>query len=158
MSIEEDSTGLKSGMPGPEMPYSVSMPMTLGMAITPSRRRRAEETLQVLPRVDPVDLPPLAAGVGHQRADVDDALALLPTDPGPVVGVGGVRQVLVLLELVPDRGEQVVLLQALLAHLEEPLDGHLLGPPHDVLDHGAGVEVLEVEDLLVARLVRDLQE
>src|SRR6202453_1588256 len=32
---------------------------------------------------------------GHQSADVDDALALLTGDARPVVGVGGVGQVLV---------------------------------------------------------------
>jgi hypothetical protein len=38
------------------------------------------------------------------------------------------------------------------------LDGQLLGPAHDVLDHGARREVLEVHDLLVAVLVGDLEE
>src|SRR3712207_8440310 len=45
---------------------------------------------------------------------------------------------------------QVLHAQPLLALLQEVLDGHLLRPVHDVLDHGAGVEVLEVQDLLVA--------
>ncbi len=46
----------------------------------------------------------------------------------------------------------------LLAGGEEPLDRLLLGPPHDVLDHGSGREVLEVHDLLVTVLVGDLEE
>src|SRR5690349_21833745 len=126
MSSEEDSTGLKSPMPGPEMPYSVSMPMTLGMAITllgyvplGASRRPA---LQVLPGADPLDLPALAVFVPEQGPDVHDPLALLPGDPGPVVGVRGVRQVLVLLELVPDCGQEVLELEALLPLGEEPLD------------------------------------
>jgi hypothetical protein len=45
---------------------------------------------------------------GDERADEHDPLALLAGDPGPVVGVGGVGQVLVLLELV-DAGVQQVL-------------------------------------------------
>ena len=66
--------------------------------------------LQVLAGADPLDGP--AAGgflaLGHERAHVDDALALLARDLGPVVGVGGVGQVLVLLVLLLDRVEQVV--------------------------------------------------
>src|SRR5919198_3988331 len=185
MSIEEERTGLKSGMPGPEIPYSVSIPMTLGMAIGlfsfpgrivsqvsticlawrrgtteayPVRRVGSRRDLQVLASVDPFHLPALAPGVGQQRTDVDDPLALLPGDAGPVVRVGRVGQILVLLELVPDGVEQVLELDALLALMEEPLDGHLLGPADDVLDHGPRVEVLEVEDLLVSRGVSDLQE
>src|SRR5437773_1080672 len=33
MSSDDDSTGLNSGAPGDEMPYSVSMPMTLSIAM-----------------------------------------------------------------------------------------------------------------------------
>ena len=33
MSSEEDNTGLNSGVPGAEIPYSVSMPITFGMAM-----------------------------------------------------------------------------------------------------------------------------
>ena len=42
--------------------------------------------------------------------------------------------------------------------LEEVLDRHLLGPVDDVLDHRAGVEVLEVQDLLVTVGVGHLEE
>ena len=52
----------------------------------------------------------------------------------------------------------VSLMQAALAGVEEVLDRHLLGPVDDVLDHRAGVEVLEVQDLLVAVGVGDLEE
>jgi hypothetical protein len=60
-----------------------------------------------------------AAGLGallalDEGADEDDPLALLARDPGPVVGVGGVGQVLVLAELVDARGEQVLDPDALL--------------------------------------------
>ena len=49
-----------------------------------------------------------AAGLAaDEGADVDDPLALLARDPGPVVGVGRVGQVLVLLELRDARVEQV---------------------------------------------------
>src|ERR687897_1565365 len=81
------------------------------------------------------------AGVGHrvdrttrlgallardERADEDDPLALLARDPRPVVGVGGVGQVLVLLELVDARLEQVRDAQPLLVVVDEVLDRHLL--------------------------------
>ena len=52
---------------------------------------------------------------GDERADVDDPLALLARDPGPVVRVRGVGQVLVLGELVDDRVQQVLHPQALAA-------------------------------------------
>jgi hypothetical protein len=67
-------------------------------------------------------------------------------------------QVLVLLELVDARLEQVRDAQARLVVVEEVLDRHLLGAVDDVLDHRAGVEVLEVQDLLVAVGVGDLEE
>src|ERR1700735_4738712 len=57
-----------------------------------------------------------------QRPDVDDALTLLARDTGPVVRVGGVRQVLVLAELVHARGQQVADPDALLPGVEELLD------------------------------------
>src|SRR5207244_2263238 len=160
------STGLKSPIPGPEMPYSVSMPVTFGIAIGPRASADARtlrglyppRRLEILSRADPVDLAALALGVPEQGPDVHDALALLARDPGPVVGVGRVGQVLVLLELVADGRHQVLELEALLAEGQEPLDGHLLGPADDVLDHGPGVEVLEVEDLLVPGLIRHFEE
>src|SRR3954447_17996183 len=117
-------------------------------------------SLEVLPCVgDGVDrAPALGALAGDQRPDVDDALALLAGDARPVVGVGRVGQVLVLLELVDARGQQVGHPDAPVAGLEEVLDRHLLRPRDDVLDHGAGVEVLEVEDFLVAVGVGHLEE
>src|ERR1700752_1982129 len=90
-----------------------------------------EQPSEVLPGVGHgVDRPTrLGPGLaGDQGPDVDDALALLTGDPGPVVRVGGVRQVLVLAELVDARGQQVTDSHALLAGVEEFLDGHLLGP------------------------------
>src|SRR5206468_447913 len=47
---------------------------------------------------------------------------------------------------------------ALLAAADVALEGQLLGPAHDRLDHGARDEVLEVEDLSVAVGVGDLEE
>jgi len=67
----------------------------------------------------------------------------------PVVRVGGVGQVLVLGELIHDGVQQVLHSQAALLGLQHRLDGGLLRPVHDVLDHGTGVEVLEVQDLFV---------
>src|SRR5437588_12945508 len=90
----------------------------------------AKELSEVLPGVGHrIDRPArLGSGLaGDQRPDVDDALALLAGDPGPVIGVGGVRQVLVLAELVDARGQQMTDAHALLAGVEELLDRHLLG-------------------------------
>ncbi len=65
---------------------------------------------------------------------------------------------LVLGELVDDRVQQVLDPQTLLPSLQHRLDRVFLGAVDDVLDHGAGVEVLEVHDFLVTVGVGDLQE
>src|SRR5829696_5519958 len=121
----------------------------------------AGAALEVLPRIgDGVDgAARLSALVGgDQRPDEDDPLALLARDLGPVVGVSGVRQILVLRELVQAGLQQVANPHAFGARVQEVLDRHLLGSVDDVLDHGAGVEVLEVQDLLVAAGVGDFEE
>src|SRR6267142_2290977 len=192
MSSSEDRIGLKSGWFLTWIPYSVSMPMTFGMAMrSPSKNALVKKNpghyggpggnggafdappfskrdgggfdaprfLQVLTRVDhPLDAALLLLRLAHQRLDVDDALALLAGDFRPVVGVGGVRQVLVLLELLAHGRQQVVGGDALLAAADVALERQLLGAPHDRLDHGARREVLEVQDLLVAVGVGDLEE
>src|SRR5829696_7309143 len=109
------------------------------------RRPRRRAVLQVLPGVgDRVDRPPgLGALAGDQGADVDDPLALLAGDAGPVVRVGGVGQVFVLPELVDAGVEQVLQPDAFLVELQEVLDRHLLRPVNDALHHRAEVEVLE---------------
>src|SRR5688572_745852 len=84
----------------------------------------AAGTLPILPGAHALHLPAVAL-VAEQRSDVDDALALLARDPSPVVRVGRVGEVLVLLELVPDRREEIVGLDALLPGGEETLDGVL---------------------------------
>src|SRR2546427_11244021 len=153
-------------MPGPEMPYSVSMPMTLAMA-TCARPPLCDAgslralypagyRLQVLARGDPLHLPAVAVSIAQEGTDVDDPLALLPGDPRPVVGVGGVGGVLVFLGLVADGRQEVLQLESFLPLRQESFDHNLLGPTDDVFDHRSGVEVLEVQDLLVARLVGDL--
>src|SRR5687767_13641816 len=152
--------GFDSPEPRSTMPYSVSMPQTFLMATArpyPQGRARA---LQVLAGPDPLDRSPTGGllALGHEHPEEDDALALLAGDLGPVVGVGGVGQVLVLLVLLADRVEEVLGADAAPGACDLPLDGQLLGPAHDVLDHGAGGEVLEVHDFLVAVLVRDLDE
>src|ERR1700687_2602773 len=102
--------GLGSADPRMMIPYSVSRPSTFTMATGRPYRRPWPSVLQVLPGGDPFDRS--AAGrlltVGHQRPHVDDPFALLPGDLGPVVGVGGVRQILVFLVLLFDGGEEVV--------------------------------------------------
>src|SRR3954452_7912971 len=139
------------------MPNSVSTPQTFRIATRPPYR-----PLQILTRRDALDRTTtgrLALGLlRDERAHVDDALALLAGDLGPVVGVRRVRQVLVLLVLLRDRREEIVGADALRALADLALDRQLLGAAHDVLDHGAGREVLEVHDLLVAVLVGHLQE
>src|SRR5215203_1662361 len=95
---------------------------------------------------------------GDERPDEDDPLALLPRDLRPVIRVGGVGQVLVLGELIQASLHQVTDPQASYGSLQEVLDRHLLGPINDVLNHGPGVEVFEVQNFLVTTCVGDLQE
>src|SRR5713226_1672864 len=178
MSRSEERIGLKSGWFFTVIPYSVSMPMTFGMAMRPptSRENRnpwpgarggtrgaagppSRSRLQVLAGVDELfHAALLFLRLAHQRFNVDDPLALLAGDLGPVVGVRRVRQVLVLLELLAHGRGEVVGRDALGAAADEALEGELLGPAHDGFDHGAGGEVLEVEDLLVAVGVGDFEE
>src|SRR5579884_3496802 len=153
--------GLDSAAPRRMIPYSVSIPMTFGMAMGrpypagrsaatpgPDEPPGAARPLQVLAGAHPLDGP--ATGgflpLGEQGADIDDPLALLAGDLRPVVRVGGVGQVLVLAVLLLDRGQHVGGADAPALAGDHPLDGQLLGPADDVLDHGAGGEVLEVED------------
>src|SRR5262245_59702732 len=116
-------------------------------------------SLQVLAGVDDaLDGALLVLRLAHEGFDVHDPLPLLAGDLGPVVGVGRVGEVLVLLELLAHGVEEVVDDDALVAGLDVALERELLGAAHDGLDHGAGGEVLEVEDLLVAIGVGDLEE
>src|SRR5580658_5524742 len=98
--------------------------LTVPAASSAHRLRRAS---QVLARADPLDGAPAALPVlpAHQRAHVDDPLALLPRDLGPVVGVRRVREVLVLLVLLLDRIDHVLEPDALAVAGERPLDGEL---------------------------------
>src|SRR3954462_1873170 len=161
----DNVVGFAVGCPGTEMPYSISVPMTRRTLMDPPSAARPTRPAgaagsEVLTRIGGrVDRPArLVALAADERADVDDPLALLARDPGPVVGVGRVGQVLVLLELVEARGHQVTDPQTPGAGLQLLLDGHLLAAVDDVLQHRAGVEVLEVQDLLVTVGVRDLEE
>src|SRR5579862_4543804 len=126
----------------------------------PGSRAIASEVLPGPGRSDALDGPaPFDLFVvGEEDPQIDDPLALLARDLGPVVRVGGVGQVLVLLVLLADGPQQVVGADAAALARDLPLDGELLGPADDVLDHGAGGEVLEVEDLFVAVLIGDLDE
>src|SRR5712691_4606083 len=107
---------------------------------------------------DLLDVLLLLFGVARERPHVDDPLALLAGDLRPVAGVGRVGQILVLLELLAHGVEEVAGADTLLATADQALEGQLLGPPHDRLDHRAGREVLEVEDLLVAVGVGHFEE
>src|SRR5690606_22395063 len=110
--------GLARGRPGCSTPYSVSIPITrrtltsttlcrsspVGeVGSVPAERRArtlsrwsSEVLTGVLDGVDGARRRTLALLL-DDRADEDDALALLAADAGPVVGVGRVREVLVLL-------------------------------------------------------------
>src|SRR5215470_11346459 len=81
---------------------------------------------QVLAGIDDaLDAPGLVLGLADEGLHVDDPLALLARDLGPVVGVGRIRQVLVLLELLADCGEEVVEGDALLTLADVALEGQL---------------------------------
>src|SRR3989442_1206288 len=127
MSRSEERMGLKSGWFLTVIPYSVSMPMTFGMAMrflapwrteTPGPGQGKDEggapppsrsRLQILSGIDDaLDAPLLLLGLAHQRLHVDDPLTLLPRDLRPVVGGRGVRQGLVLLELLAGGGLEVL--------------------------------------------------
>src|SRR5713226_3969859 len=182
MSRSDERIGLKSGWFFTVIPYSVSMPITFVIAMcssrstivqtkTPGASRPPGENggdaaspplryrSQVLAGVDDLlDVALLFFGLAHERLDVDDPLTLLARDLRPVVGIGGVGQVLVLLELFADRVQEILAPHALVTAADEALEGQLLAPPHDRLDHGPRREVLEVQDLLVAVGVGDLEE
>src|ERR1700678_3476493 len=106
MSSEEAVIGFGSTTPNSWMPYSVSIPQTLGMATA------SDPTLgvsQVLPGTHTLDRASSGgrASLGYQGAHVDDPLALLSRDLGPVVWVGRIRKVLVLFVFLLDRLDQV---------------------------------------------------
>src|SRR2546425_5502516 len=117
------------------------MPMTFGMAMrflapwrteTPGPGQGKDEggapppsrsRIQILSGIDDaLDAPLLLLGLAHQRLHVDDPLTLLPRDLRPVVGVRGVRQVLVLLELLADGGLEVLGGDALGAAADQALE------------------------------------
>src|SRR4051812_47962167 len=94
---------------------SSARPSPKGTCATASGSRRrcrptGDRDLEVLAGGDALDLTTAGGLVtlGHQGAHEHDALALLARDLRPVVGVGRVRQVLVLAVLLLDRGEQVL--------------------------------------------------
>src|SRR5437899_1805356 len=175
MRTDEARIGLWSSTPRVMIPYSVSIPITFGMATRPppvpcldARIARpaggrqdlpTNPTLEVLAGLEPLDRAPLGfLALADECAHVDDALALLAGDLGPVIGIGRIGQVLVLPVLLDDGLEEVLRLQTPLARGDQPLDGQLLGPAHDVLHHRPGGEVLEVQQLLVPVGVGDLEE
>src|SRR3984957_15404767 len=113
------------------MPYSVSIPQTLGMA---TGRPYPGPCSEILTGTHPLD-GPAALGlvvVADERADVHDPLALLARDLRPVVGVGGIGQVFIFLVLLADRLQQVTGADAPTLLGDGPLDGQLLGPANNV--------------------------
>ena len=102
--------------------------------MAPGRLMGASEVLPGAHVIDGATTVSVLLG-GDQGADVDDPLALLARDPRPVVGVGGVREVLVLAELLADRVDQVLGAKPRARAGDLTLDGRLLGPADDVLDH-----------------------
>jgi hypothetical protein len=89
------------------IPYSVSMPQIFGPRPRSTGQPPAQRYCPVATRS--IARPPSGlVAVVDERAHVDDPLALLARDLRPVVGVGGVGQVLVLLELLVHRGDEVV--------------------------------------------------
>src|SRR5262245_15020437 len=137
--------GFGSAAPRMTIPYSVSMPSTLTMAtggrypparcsrVSPAlttkiKFRLRRRSLEVLTGGNPLDraAPGGLVALGHDGADVDDPLALLPGDLGPVVGVSGVGQVLVLLVLLLDGIEEVLSADASPFASDHPLDCQLL--------------------------------
>src|ERR1700689_3267932 len=147
--IDEATIWSESGPPA--MPYSVSIPRTLATDID----------LQVLAGADVLNRS-TAEDVGlfaiHEGANEDDPLALLPRHPRPVVGVRRVREVLVLSVLLSNRLDEVLGAQAAALVGDLALHRELLRAPHDVLDHGAAREVLEVQHLFVATLIGHFEE
>src|SRR5262245_25752006 len=147
--------GFESAAPRTKIPYSVSMPSTFRIATT-------GRYLEVLPGGYPFDGTAarrrLLFVLLDQRAHVHDALALLARDLRPVVGIRGVGQVFVFLELLRDRRDEVRDTDAWRRARDLALDRQLLGTADDVLDHRARREVLEEHDFLVAVLVRHLEE
>src|SRR5215210_340439 len=85
---------------------SAGRPSTIKLVEEPPVPRR---NLEILACAHTLDGPSAGSflALRHERADVHDPLALLARDLGPVVGVGGVGQVLVLLVLLLDGFEQV---------------------------------------------------
>ena len=71
-----------------------------------------------------------------EGANEDDSLTLAPRNFGPIVGVGRVREVFVLAELLAYRLGQIAELNPSLATGQQSLNGQLLSPPHDVFNHG----------------------
>src|ERR1039457_3888463 len=108
MRTEDARTGFGSAAPRRTTPYSVSVPHTFATATDPAYRCVSGvpvwNRLKVLTCGDAFDLASTGCLVtlGEQRADEHDPLALLAGDLRPVVGVGGVREILVLSELLPD--------------------------------------------------------
>src|SRR3954454_2041087 len=135
--------------PGWDRPRRAARPRTRSRcrrsSATPRRHPTAVSDSQILAGGDALDLTAAALLVvlGDDRADVDDALALLAGDLRPVVGVRRVRQVLVLAELLRDRRDEIRGADARGRTGDLALDGELLRPAHDVLDHRSGREVLE---------------
>src|SRR5216684_8521281 len=114
MRTDDARTGLGSGAPRSTTPYSVSVPHTFGTATGKAYWRclmaPTPVASEVLAGGDAFDLASARRFVtfGEKGADEHDSFTLLARDLRPVIGVGGVREVLVLAELLLDRRDEVV--------------------------------------------------
>jgi len=104
----------------------------------PTRNLLDGNHLQILARIDDRFDGSLRRGdLAHQRLDVDDALAFLAGDLGPVVRVRRVGQIFVFFELLAHARRQIIGGQALRRADDATLEGEFLRALHHRLDHRA---------------------
>src|SRR6476620_10669042 len=77
-----------------------------------------------------------------------DFLALLAGDLGPIIWIGRVGQILVFLELLADRADEVVGSETAALLGNGSLDGILLGTRDDAFDQCAARKIFKVENFL----------
>src|SRR5690625_4566326 len=146
-------------------PNSVSIPRIFGIAIGRPYRdgaaRRGPRS-QILTGRRLLDRAASGRNIvfipAYECPDVDDSLALLPRDLGPIIGIGGVGKILVFPELTAYGFDQVTGANASVTIGDLAFDRCLFGSAHDVLDHRARREVLEEHHFLITILVGDLEK
>src|SRR5262252_196783 len=113
---------------------------------------------EVLPRGNILNRPELGGLRTHEGPDVDDLFAFGAGNPRPIIRICGVRQILVLLELLLHGVEEVVQLDAFLFHRQVAFQGRLFCPRDNVLDHRSTGKVLEVKSFSITLSVRDFEK